>query len=119
MKFMESLTPQSVLFGLGLAVLTSVLGPVIKKNTKDMAVKGTQGALMAGEKISETKDKMTGAMSNMKENHENQVNTQEIFQEIKKERKQMQELVESFKELKQEMNDQNQSQQQDSPAQYK
>lgn len=105
MKFLESLTPQSILFGLGLGILTSVLGPVIKKNSKNAAVKGTQGALIAGEKLSETKDKMKGSLNNMKEKNNNQVSAQDLFEEMKKERKQMQELIDTFSSLKEELAD--------------
>ena len=110
MKFIESLTPESILFGLGLAAVTSVLGPVIKRNTKDMAVKGTQGALMAGNKLTETKDKMTKKITNKSENNENQVSTQELLAEMKKEREQIQELINTFNDLKQELSNQNETQ---------
>src|SRR6056297_3563832 len=98
--FKSPFSPQSILFGIGLAVLTSLLTPVIKENARNAAVKGTQGALMAGKKFSGAKDKMSGMMNKFKkeepemavqQNQNQEVNVQELQQlkdEIQKERKQ-------------------------------
>src|SRR6056297_3169838 len=105
--FKSPFSPQSILFGIGLAVLTSLLTPVIKKNARNAAVKGTQGALMAGEKFAGAKDKMSGMMNKFKtdgqqQQQKEQVSVEEFEQlkdEIRKEREQLQELINSLSNM--------------------
>lgn len=47
---------QSFVVGLGLAALTYLVGPSVKKGARKMAVKGMQGAMMAGEAASDVVD---------------------------------------------------------------
>jgi len=109
--FKSPFSPQSILFGVGLAILTSLLTPVIRENARNAAVKGTQGAIMAGEKFAGAKDKMSGVMNKFKKEEQiqqmEQVSREEFQQlkdEIRKEREQLQELISKLGNMKTQYN---------------
>ena len=104
MKFFKPFTLEGFLFGLGIAVVTSAVAPIIKENTRNIAVKGTEGMLAAGNKMNDVKDNMMDRVSNMGGSESGDQSQEMLYQEIRKEREQLQELLAELNNIKSDMN---------------
>ncbi|WP_408954679.1 hypothetical protein [Natroniella sp. ANB-PHB2] len=108
MKLLKPFGTQNFVLGIGIAAATYLLGPTLKRNARNVAVKGVQGALTAGSMASQVmddgKEKMTGLVGNMSDQRANQEMAM-IYNELREEREQMKELISTVKELQQEVAD--------------
>ena len=109
MKFFRPFTLQGFLFGVGIAVVTSALAPIIKENSRNLAVKGTEGMIMAGDKINNVKENMSDKVSNLgnKGNDVEDNKADMLYEELKKERKELKNLVSEINDIKKNMKKEN------------
>ncbi len=115
MKYLKPFGTQSFVLGIGLAALTYLIGPSVKRGARSVAVKGMQGALMAGEAASNAvdtgKEKASSLFQNLMNrghNHEAEIiERKQLFNnmmnEMKEERRQNRELMQSMLETMQSM----------------
>ncbi|EOC99521.1 hypothetical protein [Caldisalinibacter kiritimatiensis] len=119
MKILKPFGTQSFVIGVGIAALSYLFGPTIKKGAREVTVKGMQGALLAGEAASnavdEGKKKMSNVINNMKKPMDknegielkNSHIVQQLVNELQAERQQNREMFESLmntvKDLQNEM----------------
>ncbi len=116
MKYLRPFGTQSFAIGVGLAAITYLFGPTIRKGAKGVAVKGVQGAMVAGESatnmVEDSKEKATNFLGNImksprNKNHEIHQQTssmyKEMLEEIKAQRddnsKMMQEMLSTIKNM--------------------
>ncbi|MCK8826658.1 hypothetical protein MWH25_02695 [Natroniella acetigena] len=108
MKFLKPFGTQNFVLGIGIAAATYLLGPTLKRNARNVAVKGMQGALSAGGMASQVmddgKEKMSGLVENMSGQRANQEMAM-IYNELREEREELKELLTTVKELQQEVAD--------------
>ncbi|MBM7614446.1 hypothetical protein [Alkaliphilus hydrothermalis] len=119
MNLLKPLASQNFILGIGIAAATYVFGPAIKRGAKKVAVKGVQGALMAGEATNETvskgKDMFSDFMNNVHHNenseqkHMEQLFQQELFNSLKttqeNQSKAFTELLSTIKDMQEEIRD--------------
>lgn len=119
MNLLKPFGTEGFILGIGIAAVSYLLGPTIKRGAKGVAVRGMQGALMAGDAANDAidtsrekfSDFIQGMMGDNKDNMMHQDNNfqKELFNELKSERQQyselMKELVSSVKSLKDEVSD--------------
>lgn len=109
MEIFKPFGSRSFAIGVGIAALTYLLSPTIKRNAKGVAVKGMQGALMAGETASHLiengKDKISGVFQ--QGNDLKNEMYEQMINEWKSEREQynhiLQDLMNTVKDLKSEI----------------
>ncbi|WP_432665519.1 hypothetical protein R9X47_04445 [Wukongibacter baidiensis] len=119
MNLLKPFGTESFILGIGIAAVSYLLGPTIKRGAKGVAVKGMQGALMAGDAANEAmdtgRDKFSDFIQGIMNDGNNNVMDQdndfqkELFNELKAERQQyselMKELVSSVKSLQGEVSE--------------
>ena len=121
MNILKPLGSPGFAIGLGIAALTYFLGPSLKRGARNVAVKGMQGALMAGEGASNAMHEGKETMSNMfgntfgNENYMNEMSTemaqqntqmvQQVFQEMREEREQYKNMFQEMMNTMQGMQD--------------
>ncbi len=75
MNLLKPFGTESFLIGVGLAAASYLLGPTIKQGARGVAVKGMQGALMAGDVANNTmeasRDKLGNFMHKFMDNRDN------------------------------------------------
>jgi hypothetical protein len=114
MNLLKPFNTEGFLIGLGIAAVGSLFAPAIKKGAKEIAVKGTQGAMMAGESASNMmqsgKESMNKIFPNMFKNkydEKDQSFNENLINELKSDREQysnaFQELVSTMKEIQSEV----------------
>ena len=121
MNLLKPFGTESFLIGIGIAAASYLLGPTIKRGARGVAVKGMQGALMAGDAANDametSKDKFNDFIQNMMGDGKSNVNFEhmensfhkDLIDELKADRHQnselMKELVSSMKSLQSEIKD--------------
>lgn len=120
MNLLKPFGTESFILGIGIAAVSYLLGPTIKRGARGVAVKGMQGAMMAGDAANDamdsSRDKFSDFIQGMMNDGKNNVMDQqdnnfqrELFNELKAEREQyselMKELVSSVKSLQGEVSD--------------
>jgi hypothetical protein len=109
MDLLKPFTSRGFVIGIGLAALAYLLGPQIKQGAKTVAVKGMQGAMVAGDAASQAvasgREKMGSMMQNMGNKGDTMV--QQMVSEFKEEREQvsntLNELVNTMKSMQEEI----------------
>lgn len=108
MNYLKPFGSQNFVLGVGLAALTYLFGPSVKNGARNVAVKSTQGALMAGETATNAvytgKEKVSDFFGNLMGGHDGDSNhimeQQQVFSqfmhEIQEERKQSNELMKNM-----------------------
>jgi len=111
MKLLKPVNSENILIGVGIATLTYLLGPKIKRNVKSFAEKGMERAMMAGDVASETidtgKEKMADIFEDMEDEYssiysENDELTM-LYDELEADREQLNELTGLVYDLKEEI----------------
>ncbi len=108
MKVLKPFGTQGFIIGLGVAALTYTLGPVIKRNSRNAAVKGAQGALSVGGVASQMfnngKERVSGMFEGMEEtDHVTGEEMKTFIEEMRAERDQINELVNKVNGLEEEI----------------
>lgn len=109
MDLLKPFTSRGFVIGIGIAALAYLLGPQIKQGAKTIAVKGMQGAMVAGEAATQAvtngREKMGQMMQNM--NHQGDNLVQQMVSEMKEEREQishtLNELVNTMRNMQEEI----------------
>lgn len=117
MNLLKPFSSESFIIGLGIAAVGSLFAPAIKKGAKAIAVKGTQGAMMAGDAaenmVKSGKEGMNNIFSGMfKDKQEDEASRQKfqenLINELKSDREKyssvLQELVSTIKDIQSEIN---------------
>lgn len=109
MEILKPFGSRSFAIGVGIAAVTYLLSPAIKRSAKGVAVKGMQGALLAGETAShmvENGKEKIGDMLSHRDGHHNGM-IEQMMNEWKAEREQythtLEELMNTVKDLKTEI----------------
>ncbi|PRX27217.1 hypothetical protein BX659_11782 [Orenia metallireducens] len=111
MKLLKPVNSENILIGIGVAALTYLLGPKIKRNAKSLAERGMERAMMAGDAASETidngKEKMVDIFEDMGDEYssiysENDELTM-LYDELEADREQLNELTGLVYDLKEEI----------------
>ncbi|MGB4440358.1 MAG: hypothetical protein WBJ13_14290 [Sedimentibacter sp.] len=115
MNLLKPFSTESFIVGLGIAAIGSLFAPAIKKGAKTMAVKGTQGAMMAGEAANNMMESgketlnntFPGLSKNKNDSEAAQKFQKELIRELKSDREQysnvLQELVTTMKDIQSEV----------------
>lgn len=109
MEILKPFGSRSFAIGVGIAALTYLLSPTIKRSAKGVAVKGMQGALMAGETASHLVENSKEKISNVFQqgNHLKNEMYEQMMNEWKSEREQynniLQDLMNTVNDLKSEI----------------
>lgn len=108
MDLLKPFTTRGFVIGVGIAALAYLLGPQIKQGAKTVAVKGMQGAMLAGEMASQAVTSGREKMGNMMQNMGNKGDTMmQLISEFKEERQQvsstLSELVTTMKNMQEEI----------------
>ncbi|OCL26919.1 hypothetical protein U472_05375 [Orenia metallireducens] len=111
MKLLKPVNSENILIGVGVAALTYLLGPKIKRNAKSFTEKGRQGIRMAGDAASEAiddgKEKMADIFDDM-ENEYSSIHSENdeltmLYDELEADREQLNELTGLVYDLKEEI----------------
>ncbi|MDW5299155.1 MAG: hypothetical protein SA378_03315 [Sedimentibacter sp.] len=115
MNLLKPFSTESFIVGLGIAAVGSLFAPAIKKGAKTMAVKGTQGAMMAGEAANNMMESgketlnntFPGLSKNKNDSEAAQKLNKELISELRSDREQyanvLQELVTTMKDIQSEV----------------
>jgi len=115
MNLLKPFSTESFIVGLGIAAVGSLFAPAIKKGAKTMAVKGTQGAMVAGEAANNMmesgKETLNNTFPGLSKNKNDSVAAQklnkELISELRSDREQyanvLQELVTTMKDIQSEV----------------
>lgn len=130
MKYLKPFGSQSFVVGIGIAALAYLFGPTIKRGAKTVAVKGMQGALIAGESATNAveggKQKASDFINNLvtkQGNNDEEFSHiyRQMVNELKTQREQnnnvMKELVETMKGMQTQMNKMSQNVSSEKPEQ--
>lgn len=117
MNLLKPFGTESFVIGIGIAAVSYLFGPTIKRGAREVAVKGMQGALMAGDTASHAvesgREKFSSFIHNMMHSEkDNDISVdksfhKELVDELKEDRQQqrefMKELMSTMKSLKNEV----------------
>lgn len=116
MNLIKPFSSESFIIGLGIAAVGSLFAPAIKKGAKIMAVKGAQGAMIAGDAaenmVHSGKESMNTMFPHMFKDKKYDDSSQQEFhenlvRELKSDREQynnvMQELVKTMRDIQSEV----------------
>lgn len=109
MDLFKPFTTRGFVIGVGIAALAYLLGPQIKQGARNVAVKGMQGAMIAGDAASQAVASGREKMSNMVQNVGNRGDStmQQFISEMKEEREQiaaaLSEMVNTMRQMQDEI----------------
>lgn len=111
MDLLKPFGSRSFYVGLGVAALAYLLAPTLKQNARAVAVKGVQGAMLAGGAASNAlargREKMSHVMHDVRENVTDNKMVEQLVSELKAEREQyantLQEIMSTMKSMQEEI----------------